>query len=147
MSFHAKRVGGLLSFGTTLMEPFLTDAGETLTTYLAMDVVYRSPFDTLYKDFIVTIIMTKNCGYASLKKWLSQQHMAPQRLAYPTSSNELVEIINSGNFEPDSYKSKSKQSNRKKNKNKDDKEDETIGAIVEPTESIPEAPPTNPSPD
>ena len=55
-------------------------------------------------------------------------------------------MMNSGNFELDSYKSKSKQSNRKKIKNKDDKEDETVGAIVEPTESIPNAPSTNPSP-
>ena len=134
------RLGGFFSFGTTLMEPFLTDAGETLTTYLAMDVVYRSPFDTLYKDFIVTIIMTKNCGYASLKKWLSQQHMAPQGLAYPTSSNELVEMMNSNNFEPDTFKSKSKRNNRRKNKNKDDKEEETVGAIIEPAVPVPEAP-------
>ena len=140
------RLGGYFSFGTTLMEPFLTDAGETLTTYLAMDVAHRSPVDALYNDFIVTIIMTKNCEYAFLKKWLSQQHMIPQGLAYPTSSNELVEMMNSENFKPDSYKSKSKRSNRKKNKNKDDKEEETVGAIVEPTESIPDAPPTDPSP-
>ena len=127
------------------MEPFLTDAGETLTTYLVMDVAHRSPYDALYKDYIVTIIMTKNCGYGSLKKWLLQQDMAPHGLAYPTSSNKLVEMINSWNFDPDFYKSKSKQSNHKKNKNKDEKEEETVGAIVEPTESIPDAPPTDPS--
>ena len=92
--------------------------------------------------------MTKNCGYESLRKWLSQQHMAPQGLAYPTSSNELVEMMDSGNFEPDPYKSKSKRNDCKnnKNKNKDDKEEETVGAIVEPTESIPDAPPTDPNP-
>ena len=32
------QLGGLFPFGTTLMEPILTDAGETLVTYLAMDV-------------------------------------------------------------------------------------------------------------
>ena len=90
--------------------------------------------------------MTKNYGYGSLKKWLSQQHMAPQGLAYPTSSNELMEMMNSGNFDPDSYKSNSKRGNRKKNKNKDDKEEETVRAIVEPTDLIPDAPPTDPSP-
>ena len=65
------RLGGFFAFGSTLMEPFLTDANETLGSYLAMDIAHRSPFDALYKDFIVTIIMTKNCGYASLKKRLS----------------------------------------------------------------------------
>ena len=98
------RLGGFFPFGATLMEPFLTNAGETLVTYLGMDAAHRSPYDILYKDYIVTIIMTKNCGYESLRKWLSQQHMAPQGLAYPTLSNELVEIMNSGNFDPDSYK-------------------------------------------
>ena len=57
------RLGGFFPFGTTLMEPFLADAGETLVTYLGMDAAHQSPYDTLYKDYIVTIIMTKNCGY------------------------------------------------------------------------------------
>ena len=34
------RLGRFFSFGTTLMESFLTDAGETLATYLAMDVAH-----------------------------------------------------------------------------------------------------------
>ena len=131
-----------------MREPFQTDAGETLVTYLRIDVAHRSPYDTLYKDYTVTIVMTKNCGYGSLKKWLSQQHMAPQGLAYPTSSNNLVEMMNSENFDPDSYKSKSKRNNRKnnKNKNQDDKEEEKAGAIVESTELIPDTPPANPTP-
>ena len=56
-------------------------------------------------------------------------------------------MMNTANFESDLYKSKSKRNNRKnnKNKNKDDKEDETVGAIVEPTESIPDAPSTDPN--
>ena len=141
------QLGGLFPFSATLMEPILTDAGETLVTYLTMDVANQSPYDILYKDYIVTIIIAKNYGYKSLRKWLSQQHMAPQGLAYPTSSNELVEMMNSGNYEPDPYKSKSKQNNRKnnKNKNKDDKEEEIVGAIVEPTKSIPDTPPTDPN--
>ena len=32
------QLGGLFHFDTTLMEPILTDAGETLVTYLATDV-------------------------------------------------------------------------------------------------------------
>ena len=114
-------------------------------TYLATDAPDRIPYDILYKDFVVTIIVTKNCVYESLRKWLSQQHMVPQGLAYPTSFNELVEMINSGNFEPDQYKSKSKRNNRNKNKNKnkDGKEKETVGAIVEPIGLIPNTPTTD----
>ena len=125
------------------MEPILTDAGITLVSYLAMDVTNRSPYDILYKDYVVTIVMTKNCGYELPRKWLLQQHMALQGLAYPTLSNELVEMMNSGNFEPDPYKSKSKRNNWNKNKNKDEKEEETVGAIDELTELIPDTPPTD----
>ena len=73
-----------------------------------MDVAALSPYDTLYKHLVVSIIMTKNCGYDSLRKWLAQHHMGPNSQAYPTSSNDLVEMMNSGNFEPDPFQSKSK---------------------------------------
>ena len=33
---------GLFLFGTTLMEPILTDAGETLVTYITMDAANRN---------------------------------------------------------------------------------------------------------
>ena len=62
------QLGGLFPFGTTLMKLILTDGGETLVTYLAMDAANRSPYDILYKDFVATIIMKKNCGYESLKE-------------------------------------------------------------------------------
>ena len=137
----ARPPGGSFAFGTALMEPILTDGGENLLTYLLMDATQRSPYDILYKDFVATIIMTNNCGYETLRKWLLQQHMVPNGQAYPTSSNELVEMINSGNFGPDLFKSKSKQNNRKKNK--DEKEEETVGAIVEPTGPIPDTPTTD----
>ena len=42
------RLGGLFPLGTTLMEPILTDAGETLVTCLAMDAANLSPYDILY---------------------------------------------------------------------------------------------------
>ena len=53
------------------------DNGETLVTYLGMDAATQSPYDPLYKDMVVTIIMTKNCEYDSIKKWLAQQYMGP----------------------------------------------------------------------
>ena len=138
------QLGGSFAFGTTLIEPILTDRRETLLTYFAMDADHQRPYDILYKDFVITIIMTKNCGYDTLRKWLAQQHMSPNAQAYPTSTNELVNMMNSGNFEPDPFKSKSKSKrnnwNKNKNKNKDEKEEEVVGAIVEPTVLIPDTP-------
>ena len=67
---------------------------------------------------VVTIIMTKNFEYNSMRKWSAQQYTGPNSQAYPTSSNNLVGMMNSGNFEPDSFKSRSKRQNRNKNKNK-----------------------------
>ena len=89
------RLAGPFVFSTALMEPILTHAGETLVTYLGMDAAMQRPYDTLYKDIIVTIIMTKNCGYSSIRKWLAQQYTGPNGQVYPTSSNDLLKMMNS----------------------------------------------------
>jgi hypothetical protein len=47
---------------------------------------------------IASIIFTKNCYHDSLRKWLAQNHMAPDNQAYTNVSNELVDMINTGNF-------------------------------------------------
>ena len=52
---------GKLAYRSTIMEPFLTDDGETLETYFAMNPVQQAPYEALYKDMVVTIIMLKNC--------------------------------------------------------------------------------------
>ena len=67
------KLGGLLDFGSTLMEPILAAAQPvvTLQTYVGMDEVARLPYDLLYTDLIVTIIMIKGCNYGSLRKWLA----------------------------------------------------------------------------
>ena len=65
--------------------------------------------------------MTKNCGYGSIRKWLAQQYTSPNGQAYPISSNDLVEMMNSGSLEPDSFKSRSKRLKLNKNKNKQNK--------------------------
>ena len=131
------------------MEPILTNDGETLLTYLGMDAATQSPYDSLYKDIVVTIIMTKNCGYDSIRKWLAQQYMGPNCQAYPTSFNYLVEMMNSGNFEPDSFKSRSKRQNWNKNKNKQntEKEEKTVGAVIEPAPTTPTAEVPDPTED
>ena len=86
------------------MGPFLTANGETLETYFGMNPAQQAPYEALYEDMIVTIIMLKNCGYDSIRKWLSKQHMGPNAQAYPTVSVELVDMMNSGNFEADQIK-------------------------------------------
>ena len=136
------RLEGKCAYGTAMMIPFLDDNGETLAMYFAMTPAQQAPCDILYKDMIVTVIMLKNCGYETLRTFLSQQFMSPAAQAYPTVSNALVDMLNSGNFTPDSFKAvnaknKNRNRNKNKNKNKEDKEDEVVGAIVEPEEPSP----------
>ena len=73
----AVQVGRKFAFGSSMMEPILVDDGETLATYLAMDAAHQRPYEDLYKDLVVTIIMLKNCGFESPRKWQSKQHMGP----------------------------------------------------------------------
>ena len=89
----AVQLGGKFAFGSSMMEPILVDDDETLASYLAMDATHQRPYEDLYKDLVVTIIMLKNCGFESLRKWLSKQHMDPGTQAYPTVSNDLVDIL------------------------------------------------------
>ena len=64
------KLGGLLEFELTLMEPILAAAQPvvTLQNYVGMDEAARRPHDLLYTDLIVTISMIKGCNYGSLKK-------------------------------------------------------------------------------
>ena len=71
--------------------------------------------------------MTKNCGYNSHRKWLSQNQTIPGAQAYTIKSNELVEMMNIGLFEPDPFKPKNL---RKGNRNKKKEDKETIEAII-----------------
>ena len=140
----AIQLGGKFSFGSSIMEPILANGGETLASYLVMDAAHQRPYEDLYKDLVVTIIMLKNCGFESLRKRLSKQYMGPSAQAYLTVLNDLVDMMNSNNFEPDTFKPASKRNNQNKNgnknKNKDEKEEEVVGAIVEPTTPIPDPP-------
>ena len=77
------------------MEPLLAADGETLQSYFAMVPADQLPYKALYKDMIVTILMIKNCGYESIRRWLSQQHMGPNARAYPTVSVKLLDMMNS----------------------------------------------------
>ena len=53
----------------------------------------------------------------------------PNGQVYPTVSNNLVEMMNSGTFEPDPFKLRSKRGNCKKKK-KEEKDKETVGAFL-----------------
>ena len=94
------QLGGKLAYGSKLMEPFLVDAVQTLTTYFTMTPAQQRPYEVLYEDMVVTILMIKNCGYKLLQKWLSQQHMGPNAQANPTVSVELVDMMNRYHLTP-----------------------------------------------
>ena len=125
------KLGGLLAFGSTLMDPILAAAQPvaTLQVYVGINEALQRP----YEDLIVTIIMIKGCSYGSLKKWLAQNQLIAGAQAYITVRNELVDMINTGTSPPDASKQK-----QKKGKMKGDKE--TVGAIIEVGE---EPSPTN----
>ena len=108
------KLGGLLAFGSTLMEPILAAAQPvvTLQAYTGMDEAARRLYDLLYADLIVTIIMT-NDSYGSLKQWLVQNQLIPGAQAYTTVSNELVDMINTGTF-PLMQASKNRRKARKR---------------------------------
>ena len=64
--------------------------------------------------------------------------MGPNGQAYPNKSNELVEMVNSRTFEPDPFKIKnSRRGNQKKKK--EDKDKETVRAIIKPIPNKPTA--------
>ena len=63
------KLAGMLAFRSTLMEPILAAAqpAVTLYTYVAMNEAQRQPYDLLYADKVVAIIMINGCSYGSLK--------------------------------------------------------------------------------
>ena len=120
------KLGELLAFGSTLMEPILAALQPvvTLQVYVGMNEAARRPHDLLYADKVVSVIMIDGCSFGSLKKWLAQNQLIPVGQAYTTSSNELVDMMNSGSFAPDASKQKQKKGKKKV-------DDETVGAIIE----------------
>ena len=94
------KLGGVLAFELTLMEPILATVQPvaTLQAYVGTNEAARRPYDLLYTDLIVTIIMTDGCSYGSLKKWLAQKQLIAGAQAYTSISNELVDMINTGTF-------------------------------------------------
>ena len=109
------KLGGVLAFGLTLMEPILAAAQPvvTLQAYVGMNEAARRLYDLLYTNLIVTIIMTKGCNYGSLKKWLAQNQLIAGAQAYTSISNELVDMINTG-ISPLMQTSKNRRKARRK---------------------------------
>ena len=70
-------------FGTKLMEPILAGTGaapaETIATYMAMDLETRKPFDLVYKDRVVGLLMVKGNKYTSMRRHLMQAQLQPGR--------------------------------------------------------------------
>ena len=61
------QLGGKLAYGSKLMEPLLAANGEPLQSYFVMTAANQRPYEVLYEDMVVTILMIKNCGYESLR--------------------------------------------------------------------------------
>ena len=122
----ACHMDGDFAFGTKLMELVLAETQPviTLAQYLVLAPADKKSYDVLYKDAIVAIIITKGCMYSSLREWLAQQQLSGN-LAYSLQSNELVEMINSGNFAPNPPWVHKNQKNKSKNNN-----EETVGAVI-----------------
>ena len=122
----ACRMGGEFTFGTKLMELVLDSVQPviTLAQYFVLAPADKRPYEVLYEDAIVAIIITKGCMYSSLREWLAQQEMSGNS-AYSLQSNELVEMINSGNFAPDPPWVHKNQKNKNKSNN-----EETVGAVI-----------------
>ena len=120
------KLGGLLAFGSTLVEPILAASQPVviLQGYVGMNEIARRPYDLLYAGKVVSVIMTDGCSFGSLKSWLAQNQLIPGRPAYTSSSNELMDMMNSGSFPIDASKQKPKKGKKKGG-------DETIGAIIE----------------
>ena len=80
-------IGGTLTYEPALLEDILAAPATgsiSLQAYVGMNAVARHPYDILYMDLIVIIIMAKNCAYNSLRKWLAQNQMIPGAQAYTT---------------------------------------------------------------
>ena len=123
----ACRMGGDFAYGTKLMELVLNEQNPviTLAQYFALAPVDKRPYDILYEDAIVAIIITKGCMYSSLREFLAQQELSGNS-AYSLQSNELVEMINSGNFAPDPPWVHKNQKNKQNKGNNE----ETVGAVI-----------------
>ena len=67
------KTGGMFTFGTIYYEPFLTDAGEPIATYVAMNEEQRQPLDIQVQDKLVAILKIKSCIYSGIRKCLAQQ--------------------------------------------------------------------------
>merc|ERR1711865_1282862 len=119
-------MGGECTFGTKLMELVLDSVQPViiLAQYFVLAPANKRPYEVLYEDAIVAIIITKGCMYSSLREWLAQQEMSGNS-AYLLQSNELVEMINSGNFAPDPPWVHKNQKNKNKSNN-----EETVGAVI-----------------
>ena len=99
-----------------------------------MNEAARCPFDLLYADKVVSVIMIDGCSFSILTNWLAQTKLIPGRPAYTPSSNDLIDMMNSGSLPIDANKQKPKKGKKKGG-------DETIGAIIksvdDPIDTLP----------
>jgi hypothetical protein len=90
---NACRAGGDFVFGTKFYEPFLTDNGETLVTYLNMTAPAKKVYDKKVNDLIVGILMIEGCKSKGLKTNLKNQFLTGNADCYPVTASKAYELI------------------------------------------------------
>ena len=132
------KAGGLFAFGTKLMEPILAGTGaapaETIATYMAMDLETRKPFDLVYKDRVVGLLMVKGNKYTSMRRHLMQAQLQPGvECVYPIGGNATAEMMDNGAWIEDKKTAPRKPGGPNPNPNPSPTGG-TVGAIVQPIE-------------
>ena len=95
----------MFTFGTVYYEPFLTDAGQTITTYVVMNEYQCRPFNIQVQDKLVVILIIKGCKYNGLRKWLAQQQpFADVACTYLVTVDVTVDKIKNGVWSEDHKK-------------------------------------------
>jgi hypothetical protein len=90
---NACRAGGDFVFGTKFYEPFLTDDGETLVTYLNMTAPAKKVYDKKVNDLIVGILMIEGCKSKGLKINLKNQFLTGNADCYLVTASKAYELI------------------------------------------------------
>jgi hypothetical protein len=125
---------GMFSFGTSWWEPFLTADGQSLATFIAMDVTNQNKYNSLVKDEIIGMLMIEGCNSEGLKNHLKNEYKINGKIdCYPTTSSKAADLI-------DSFIEVGGSNNNNKNQNSpgNDNDEEQIAGI-HATESINEA--------
>ena len=87
---------GMFAFGTSWWDPFLKADGQSLATFIAMDVVNQNKYNALVKDEIIGMLMIEGCDSEGLKNHLKNEYKINGKIdCYPTTSSKAADLIDS----------------------------------------------------